>query len=251
MDRTLLKVSGLHAAPEGGEEIICGLDLAVSRGETHVIMGPNGAGKSTLANVVMGHPGYQVTAGHLTFEGEDITELRTDERAKRGLFLSFQAPEEVDGITVFDFLLTAKSALQERPVRFQQFQKELEEKMALLDFPASYAQRYLNVGFSGGEKKKHEILQLLALNPKLAILDETDSGLDVDAVKTVTEGVRQFKSDDNALLIISHSAKLLENMDVDRVHILVDGVITHSGDRGLIDEVNANGFARFAQRKAG
>lgn len=250
MKEMLLMVRGLHAAPENNEEIIRGLDLTVNRGETHVIMGPNGAGKSTLANVIMGHPDYEVGGGHIYFEGEDITELRTDERARKGLFLSFQAPEEVDGISVSDFLLAAKSALEEKPVKMMAFRKELDNTMKELNFTSAYAQRYLNVGFSGGEKKKNEILQLLMLYPKLAILDETDSGLDVDAVKTVTEGVRRYKNEDNALLIISHSAKLLENMDVDYVHILVDGVITHTGDKGLIDEVNAHGFSRFTPKKA-
>lgn len=249
MDQTLLKVCGLHAAPENSEEIICGLDLKINKGETHVIMGPNGAGKSTLANIIMGHPDYGVKAGNIYFEGEDITELRADERARKGIFLSFQAPEEVDGITVYDFLLTAKSAVEEQPVRLNNFRNELKEKMDLLQFFPAYAKRYLNVGFSGGEKKKHEILQLLMLNPKLAILDETDSGLDVDAVKTVTKGVCNYKNEDNALLIISHSAKLLENMDVNYVHILIDGVISHTGGKDLIDEVNANGFSRFAPQK--
>lgn len=245
MSQTMLQVSGLRAALETGDEIVKGLDLAIAGGETHVIMGPNGAGKSTLANVIMGHPDYRVTGGSIGFAGEEITGLRTDERARRGIFLSFQAPEEVDGITVSDFLLTARSAVGKGPVKAVAFRRELEQAMELLRFDTAYAKRYLNVGFSGGEKKKHEILQMLMLRPKLAILDETDSGLDVDAVKTVTEGVRHFKNGENALLIISHSAKLLENMEVDYVHILVDGVIVHTGDQGLIGEVNGNGFAHF------
>ena len=248
--KRILGISRLHAALETGEEIIKGLDLTMHKGETHVGMGPNGAGKSTLANIIMGHPDYSVTRGSIVFEEEGITQLRTDERARRGIFMTFQTPEEVDGITVSDFLLTAKSALREEPVKLLAYRRELEKTMELLEFEPAYAQRYLNVGFSGGEKKKHEILQMLMLSPKLAILDETDSGLDVDAVKTVTEGVRRYKNKENALLVISHSAKLLENMEVDRVHILVDGAIVRSGDRRLIEEIQTDGFSRYAQRAA-
>jgi len=245
MENALLEIHNLHAALEDGKEIISGLDLCIKKGETHVIMGPNGAGKSTLANVVMGHPVYEVTDGEILFEQEDITEESTDNRARKGIFLSFQAPEEVDGITVENFLRTAKSALTEQPVKVFGFRKELKAAMDTLQFDEAYAQRYLNVGFSGGEKKKNEILQMLILNPKLAILDETDSGLDVDAVKTVTEGVRNYKNEDNALLVISHSAKLLENLDVDYVHVLAEGKIVYSGRSDLINIINKEGFARF------
>lgn len=247
MSQELLKVWDLHAILESGEEILCGLNLTIQTGEIHVIMGPNGAGKSTLANVVMGHPAYQVRKGTIAFEGVDITEAGTDVRARKGLFLSFQTPEEVDGITMRDFLQTARTAVNGKPTSGMAFRRQLDEKMDLLQFDKAYAKRYLNVGFSGGEKKKSEILQMLVLNPKLAILDETDSGLDVDAVRIVTDGVRNFKTQDNALLIISHSTKLLHNLDVDYVHILVEGKIVHTGNRQLIDEINKNGFASYTQ----
>lgn len=245
MAEAMLKIQDLHACLETGEEILRGVNLTINPGETHVIMGPNGAGKSTLAHVIMGNPVYQVEEGTVTFEGEDITEDATDERARKGIFLSFQAPEEVDGITMEDFLRTAKIALTDAPIKSFAFRKELAADMKTLDFDEAYARRYLNVGFSGGEKKKSEILQMMALNPKLAILDETDSGLDVDAVKTVNAGVSKFKNDENALLIISHSTRLLANMPVDYVHIVVDGKVVHTGGRELIDIVNKDGFSSF------
>lgn len=245
MKQTLLQITNLHAALESGEEIIKGLDLTIHDGETHVIMGPNGAGKSTLANVIMGHPEYHITSGNIEFEREEISEMPTDERARKGIYMCFQTPEEVDGISVSDFLKTAKTAIGGKPIPLMAFKKELDDKMKLLKFDPAYARRYLNVGFSGGEKKKNEILQMLVLEPKLAILDETDSGLDVDAVKTVTDGVGHFKNDDNALLIISHSTKLLDDLQVDFVHVLVDGKIVYTGDRGLITQINRNGFADF------
>lgn len=245
MKQTLIQITNLHAALESGEELIKGLDLTIHNGETHVIMGPNGAGKSTLANVIMGHPEYHITSGTIEFEQEEITEMPTDERARKGIYMCFQAPEEVDGISVSDFLKTAKTAITGEQIPLMAFKKELDNKMKLLKFDPAYARRYLNVGFSGGEKKKNEILQLLVLEPKLAILDETDSGLDVDAVKTVTDGVGHFKNDDNAMLIISHSTKLLDELQVDYVHVLVDGKIVYTGDRELIHQINRNGFADF------
>ena len=226
--------------------MIKGLDLTINSGETHVIMGPNGAGKSTLANVIMGHPDYHMKTGSIEFETEEISEMATDERARKGIFMSFQTPEEVDGITVSDFLKTSKTAVSAQRVPLLAFRKELADKMKLLKFDPAYARRYLNVGFSGGEKKKNEILQMLVLDPKLAILDETDSGLDVDAVKIVTEGVGHFKNDHNSLLIISHSTKLLDEMHVDYVHVLVAGKIVCTGGRELIDRINRSGFSEFA-----
>ncbi|MBE7721945.1 Fe-S cluster assembly ATPase SufC [Lacrimispora indolis] len=245
----MLTISGLKAYA-GDNEILKGVDLIINPGETHVIMGPNGAGKSTLASVIMGHPDYTVTDGRILFEDEDITYTKTDERARKGIFMTFQNPEEVDGITVESFLRTARFAITGSNERAWDFHKELKGLMARLDFDESYAARYLNVGFSGGEKKKHEILQLLALHPKLAILDETDSGLDVDAVKTVSEGVRGYKNEENALLIITHSTKILENINVDQVHILIDGQIIKTGDASLIDEVNRSGFTSLSLTKA-
>lgn len=247
MNQALLRVRGLHAALDTGNKILRGVDLTIRPGETHVIMGPNGSGKSTLANTIMGNPVYTVTDGQIELDGEDITDEAVDVRAKKGVFMAFQSPEEVDGITVTDFLKTAKTTLQDKPLKFFAFQKQLEESMEALSFDKAYAGRYLNVGFSGGEKKKNEILQLLMLQPKLAILDETDSGLDVDAVRTVTEGIRKYKNDENALLIISHSTRLLSELPVDYVHILSQGQFVCTGDRSLIDEINENGFARFTK----
>ena len=245
MNQTLLNVQGLHAALESGDEILRGVDLTIQKGEVHVIMGPNGSGKSTLANTIMGNPVYQVTGGRIEFDGEDITESRADVRAKKGIFMAFQAPEEIDGITVTDFIKTAQVAKQQKPIKFLQFKSQMKEALETLQLDNSYANRYLNVGFSGGEKKKSEILQLLTLQPKLAILDETDSGLDVDAVRVVTKGILNYKNEDNALLIISHSPRLLENLPVDYVHILSNGKFVSLGKRDLIDEINTNGFARF------
>ncbi|WRS26648.1 Fe-S cluster assembly ATPase SufC [Oscillospiraceae bacterium MB08-C2-2] len=247
MNQPLLNVHNLQATLETGKEILRGVDLTIQPGEIHVIMGPNGSGKSTLANTIMGSPAYQVSGGEILLEGEDISQASVDLRAKKGIFMAFQAPEEIDGITVSDFLKTAKTASSEKPLRFFQFQKQLQETMDTLQFDRAYAQRYLNVGFSGGEKKKSEILQLLMLGPKLAILDEVDSGLDVDAVRVVTEGILRYKNENNALLIISHSTRLLDALPVDFVHILSHGKIVTTGDRSLIDEINVNGFARFTQ----
>ena len=245
MKRPLLRVCGLHAALETGEEVLRGVDMTIQPGEVHVIMGPNGSGKSTLANTIMGSPAYRITRGRIEFGGVDITGTAVDVRAKKGIFMAFQTPEEIDGITVSDFLRTAKLAAQEKPLSFFAFRNQLEESMDALQLDGAYAGRYLNVGFSGGEKKKSEILQMLTLNPKLAILDETDSGLDVDAVRVVTKGILRYKNKHNALLIISHSTRLLDALPVDRVHILYHGRFVHTGDRDLIDEINTKGFARF------
>lgn len=244
-NQILLNVCSLQVTLETGNNIINGVDLMIREGETHVIMGPNGSGKSTLANTIMGNPVYLINGGKIEFDGADITAAAVDERAKKGIFMAFQAPEEVDGITVSDFLKAAKAAVEEQPLKFFAFQKQLDATMEVLAFDRSYAQRYLNVGFSGGEKKKNEILQLLMLNPRLAILDETDSGLDVDAVRIVTEGIRRYKNENNALLIISHSTRLLDELPVDYVHILSGGKIVHTGDRSLIEEINDHGFGRF------
>lgn len=245
MKQTLLNVQDLHATLDSGEAILRGVDLKINKGEIHVIMGPNGSGKSTLANAIMGNPVYQVTEGQIEFDGEDVTEAGPDVRAKKGIFMAFQAPEEIDGISLTDFLKTAQVAQQEKPIRYRQFMNQLDESLKILQFDKSYSKRYLNVGFSGGEKKKSEILQLLTLQPKLAILDETDSGLDVDAVRVVTDGILSYKNEENALLIISHSPRLLENLPVDYVHILSNGKFVSTGNRDLIDEINSNGFGRF------
>ena len=228
-----------------GKSVLHGIDLKINKGETHVFMGPNGAGKSTLGNTLMGNPVYMLTEGKIIFDGKDLTEEKTDVRAKAGMFLSFQNPLEVPGISLETFI---RSALQQRTgehVKLFQFQKDLQAAMQLLNMDISYASRDLNVGFSGGERKKSEILQMLMLKPKFAILDETDSGLDVDAVRTVSKGIEAYKQNGGTLLIITHSAKILESLTVDFTHVLVKGKIVKTGDASLVDEINKNGFERF------
>lgn len=241
MSEELLKISGLKVSVEN-KDILNGVDLTIKKGEVHVIMGPNGAGKSTLGYSIMGHPKYTVEAGSIYFEGDNITNEKTDVRAKKGIFLSFQNPEELSGVTLESFLRTSKTAVEGKPIKILAYRKELGKTMEELGMNKEYTDRYLNVGFSGGEKKKSEILQMLMLNPKLAILDETDSGLDVDAVKIVSQGVKAFKNRNNSLLIITHNTKILEFLDVDYVHILVDGKIIKTGNASLIEEVNKKGF---------
>lgn len=245
MNSNLLEVSGLHVSA-GEKEILHGVDLTVGKDETHVLMGPNGTGKSTLGYAITGNPEYAVTAGKIVFDGEDITRLPVNERAKKGIFLSFQNPLEVPGVTLSAFIRSALEQKTGKRIRLWDFKKKLAETMQLLAMDASYAERDLNVGFSGGEKKKAEILQLLLLNPSLAILDETDSGLDVDAVRTVSKGIEEYqKSKDGALLIITHSTRILESLHVDKTHVLVDGRLVAEGDGSLVDEINENGFEQF------
>lgn len=243
----LLEIKDLAAGVEG-KSILKGLSLSVGKGEVHVILGPNGSGKSTLMNVIMGHPKYEVTGGSIAFEGEDIRDLKTFERAKKGLFLSFQTPEEIPGITVENMLRTAKQAVTGEKVKIVPFRRQLKALMEELKMKPEYAQRYLNVGFSGGEKKRTEILQLLMLNPKLAMLDETDSGLDVDAVQIVSEGVAKFHSAENSCLIITHNTRILEKLKVDKVHVLMNGEIVEEGGPELIDEINSQGFTHILDR---
>ena len=226
--------------------ILHGINLDIKAGETHVLMGPNGAGKSTLGYTLMGNPHYAITEGNIVFDGQDITTASTDKRAQAGMFLSFQSPLEVPGISLGSFIRNAYHEKTGTPVKLLAFQKQMKEAMDLLDMDEAYANRDLNVGFSGGEKKKAEILQLLMLSPKLAILDETDSGLDVDAVRTVSKGIKEYqKQKDGALLIITHSTKILESLHVDYTHVLVKGNLVHTGDGTLVDEINDHGFERF------
>ena len=247
MDKELLRIRDLHVCVED-KEILHGVDLTVGRDETHVLMGPNGTGKSTLGYAVTGNPAYSITGGSVNFDGDDITGLPVNERAKKGIFLSFQNPLEVPGVTLGAFI---RSALEQRTgsrLRLWDFKKKLKETMALLDMDESYAERDLNVGFSGGEKKKAEILQMLMLEPKLAILDETDSGLDVDAVRTVSEGVRLFREKTHgSLLIITHSTRILEALHVDAAHVMEDGVIVRNGDAALVEEINKHGFGSLKE----
>ena len=242
----LLDIKDLYVNA-GEKEILKGLNLKINKGEVHVIMGPNGAGKSTLANIILGNPEYQIKSGEINFDNENINELKTDERAKKGIFMSFQSPEEIPGISVANFLKYAKNKITGEPVKIFAFKKELEANMEKLNMNPSYSQRDLNVGFSGGEKKKNEILQLLTLNPKLAILDETDSGLDVDAVRVVSKGINMYKNDENAVLIITHSTKILEELKIDKVHVLVNGKIVKTGSNELIEQIENDGYAKFLQ----
>ena len=239
----LLKVENLHVSV-GDREILHGVDLTVGRDEIHVLMGPNGTGKSTLGYAVTGNPAYSVTEGRILFDGEDITDMPVNERAKRGIFLSFQNPLEVPGVTLSAFIRSALEQKSGSRLRLWDFKKKLAETMKLLQMDASYAERDLNVGFSGGEKKKAEILQMLMLEPKLAILDETDSGLDVDAVRTVSEGVRLYRERvHGSLLIITHSTRILEALHVDAAHVMENGVIVKNGGAELVEAINESGFA--------
>ena len=265
MSAPLLQIEGLSVRVED-KEILHGIDLQIKKGETHVLMGPNGAGKSTLGYALMGNPKYQITGGKILFEGKDISEETPDKRAKDGMFLSFQNPIEIPGVSLTNFIRSGVEQRTGKRIRFFAYKKELEEMMKnlhhflklflickeleemmkVLQMDPSYAERDLNVGFSGGEKKKAEILQMLMLKPSFAILDETDSGLDVDAVRTVSSGVEEYqKSIHGGLLIITHSTRILESLHVDATHVLVDGRIVASGDGSLVDEINENGFERF------
>lgn len=241
----LLQIENLSVSASGNN-ILHNIDLNIGRGETHVLMGPNGAGKSTLGYAVMGNPNYEITEGKILFCGKDLAEESADHRAQSGIFLSFQNPLEVPGISLANFIRSALEQRSGQRIRLWDFKKELYKAMDVLQMDHSYADRDLNVGFSGGEKKKAEILQLLMLKPSLAILDETDSGLDVDAVRTVSRGVEEYQKNRNgSLLIITHSTRILEALAVDYTHVLADGRIVASGGRSLVDEINANGFERF------
>ncbi len=246
MNNNLLKVCNLKVEADE-KEILKGLNLEVNKGEIHVIMGPNGAGKSTLANAIMNNPKYKRLDGDIEFAGENINDLKTDERARKGLFLSFQYPEEIPGITVANFLKYAKRSSDGNLLKHFKFDLDLKRNMKELKIDESYAERYLNVGFSGGEKKKNEILQMLMLNPKLAILDESDSGLDVDAIRIVSKGIKMFSNEENAVLIITHNTKILENLKPDYVHVLVDGKIVKTGDSALADEIEEKGYESFKE----
>lgn len=241
----LLNIEQLTARIEE-KELLHGVSLKVGSGETHVLMGPNGAGKSTLGYTIMGSPEYTVTGGRILFEGEDITKESTDKRAKRGIFLSFQNPIEIPGVSLSDFMRGALEQITGQRIKLWDFKKQLKAAMEVLQMDAAYADRDLNVGFSGGEKKKAEILQLLMLKPKLAILDETDSGLDVDAVKTVSAGIDAYtKTCGGSLLIITHNTKILEALRVDRTHVIADGRIAAEGGAELVEEINQTGFEHY------
>ena len=241
----LLSIRGLSASVDE-KTILHNIDLDVTAGETHVLMGPNGAGKSTLGHVIMGDPVYTQTAGTIMFNGEDVTELSPDKRSRAGLFLSFQAPVEIPGVPLSSFLRATIAGRPGLEMKGKEFRRRMKELCAALDMDVSYLNRELGVGFSGGEKKKVEMLQLLLLQPKLAILDETDSGLDVDALSVVSRGMDLYrKSCDGTLIVITHNTRILEHVDVDRVHVMVSGHIVREDDASLIPWIDANGFESF------
>ena len=241
---TVLKIENL-CVKSGKKQILKGVNLKINKGETHVVMGPNGAGKTTLLNAILNNPSFEKTKGEILFLGEDITNEKTDKIARQGIFMSFQAPQEIEGISVFNFLKTAKQKQSGGSINYFDLKEELEEKAQILNMREELLLRDLNVGFSGGEKKKNEILQLLSLNPKLAMLDETDSGLDVDAIKIVSRGIKSYKNEQNAILVVTHSAKMAKELEPDFVHILIDGKIVATGGKSFIDQVEKDGFKNF------
>ena len=245
----LLELKNLHVALEDGTEIVKGVDLSVDTNQIHAIMGPNGSGKSTLAYALMVHPAYKITEGQILFDGEDVTELEADERAQRGLFLAFQYPHAIPGVTVTSFLRSAINAVrkarnggEDDPVKIKDFRVDMLAAMEKLKVPRELAQRYLNEGFSGGEKKRVEILQMAMLKPRIAVLDETDSGLDIDALKVVARGVNSMRAADRGVLLITHYQRLLEHVVPDFVHVLTRGRIAKTGDKSLALELEQRGY---------
>ena len=237
----LLVIDDLHASVDD-VEILKGVSLTIQPGETHAIMGPNGSGKSTLANVLMGHPAYEVTAGSITYKGTDITEEAPEDRAQAGMFLGFQYPEEIPGVSVVNFLRTALSNKSDTDYTVLELRLKVADAMEELGMDASFADRYLNEGFSGGERKRNEILQMAVLEPEFAVLDETDSGLDIDALKIVAEGVERLRTDERGFLIITHYQRMLDYITPDVVHVFVDGRIVESGGADLADRIENSGY---------
>ena len=248
----LLELKNVHVALEDGTEIVKGVDLAVDTNQIHAIMGPNGSGKSTLAYALMGHPAYEITEGELLFDGEDLVALAADERAQRGLFLAFQYPHAIPGVTVTSFLRSAINAIrkarndgEDDPIKIPEFRKDLLAAMEKLKVPRELAQRYVNDGFSGGEKKRVEILQMAILRPELAIMDETDSGLDIDALRIVSDGVNRLAGPELGVLVITHYSRLLRYIKPNVVHVLVDGRIVRTGGAEVADELERDGYAPY------
>ena len=250
-----LEIKDLHvsvtSADDSEKEILKGVNLTVRSGEIHAVMGPNGSGKSTLSYAIAGHPKYTVTSGSITLDGEDVLEMSVDERARAGLFLAMQYPVEVPGVSMSNFLRTAATAVRGEAPKLRQWVKEVKAAMADLDIDPQFAERSVNEGFSGGEKKRHEILQLGLLKPRIAILDETDSGLDVDALRVVSEGVNRYaEAEDAGVLLITHYTRILRYIHPQFVHVFVDGRIVESGGPELADELEENGYERFTRAGA-
>ncbi|MDQ3404994.1 MAG: Fe-S cluster assembly ATPase SufC [Actinomycetota bacterium] len=248
-----LEIKDLHVSvstDEGPKEILKGVDLTVRAGETHAIMGPNGSGKSTLSYAVAGHPKYDVTSGSVLLDGEDVLALTVDERARAGLFLAMQYPVEVPGVSMSNFLRTAATAVRGEAPKLRHWVKEVKASMTELDIDPAFAERSVNEGFSGGEKKRHEILQLALLQPKIAILDETDSGLDVDALRVVSDGVNRFRaSGEVGVLLITHYTRILRHIKPDFVHVFAGGRIVESGGSELADQLEAGGYVKYADKQ--
>jgi Fe-S cluster assembly ATP-binding protein len=244
-----LEIRDLHVSVED-KEILRGVNLTVAAGQTHAIMGPNGSGKSTLAYAIAGHPKYDVTGGEVLLDGEDVLSMAVDERARAGLFLAMQYPVEVPGVSVANFLRSAVSAVRGEAPKLREFSKDLRTAMDELQIDPAFAQRNLNEGFSGGEKKRHEILQLEMLRPKVAVLDETDSGLDIDALKVVAAGINKFRTDETGVLLITHYTRILRYVKPDFVHVFTGGRIVEEGGPDLADQLEAEGYERFAQAGA-
>ena len=254
---SLLELKNLHVALEDGSPIVKGVDLTINTNEIHAIMGPNGSGKSTLAHALMGHPAYQITEGQILLDGVDVTELEADERAQRGIFLAFQYPHAIPGVTVTSFLRSAINAVRKArnggvddPIKIPEFRKELMAAMEKLEVSREMAQRYLNDGFSGGEKKRIEILQMAMLKPRMAVLDETDSGLDIDALRIVAGGVKQLVGPEMGALVITHYQRILNYITPDYVHVFVDGRIVEEGGPELAHKLEAEGYAAFLPQPA-
>ena len=254
----LFEIKNLHVAIEDGTKIVRGVDLTINPNEIHAVMGPNGSGKSTLAYALMGHPAYEITEGEILLDGENLVDLEADERAQRGLFLAFQYPHAVPGVSVAQFLRSAVNAVrkarnggEDDPISVAEFRKDLTAAMEELRVPREMTSRYLNEGFSGGEKKRVEILQMAMLKPRMAVLDETDSGLDIDALKVVAEGVRKLASPDTGALVITHYQRILNYIEPDFVHVFVDGRIVESGGPELAHKLEAEGYDAFLPEAVG
>jgi feS assembly ATPase sufC len=249
-----LVISDLHVdvlTEEGPKQILKGVDLTVNSGEVHAIMGPNGSGKSTLAYAIAGHPKYEITSGSVTLDGVELTELTVDERARQGLFLAMQYPVEVPGVSVANFLRTAKTALDGKAPKIRTWVKDVENVLNRMNLDSSFSARSVNEGFSGGEKKRHEIAQLELLNPRAAILDETDSGLDIDALRIVSDGVNRYSAQgDRAVMLITHYTRILRYIDPTFVHVFVDGRIVDQGGRELADKLEAEGYEAYVKAAA-